>query len=226
MTDVVIFDIDGTLIDSNDAHARAWVAALAEAGHPVPFERIRPMIGMGGDRILPEVVPGLRDDAEPGKSITKRRLAIFKERELAHIEPFRGARALLEAVHGRGARVVIATSAKKAELGDLLARGDLEPLVDVASTSDDADASKPAPDVVEAALAKANVDAARAVMIGDTRYDVESAHRAHVACVGLRCGGNGPTLADADAVYDDPEELIGALGRAPFAWPSAASTAS
>jgi len=218
VTQAVLFDVDGTLIDSNDAHARAWVAALAEAGHPVPFERVRPLIGMGGDRVLPELVPGLRDDTEPGKSITRRRLEIFKERELPNIVPFRGARALLEAVRDRKARVVVATSAKKAELHDLLARGDLNALVDVASTSDDADSSKPAPDVIEAALAKANVHAADAVMIGDTKYDVESAHRAHVRCVGLRCGGNGPTLGAADAVYEDPAELAGALDRAPFAW--------
>ncbi len=226
MTTVVLFDVDGTLIDSNDAHARAWVAALAEAGRPVPFERVRPLIGMGGDRVLPELAPGLTDDTEPGKSITQRRLEIFTERELPHIRAFPGARELLNAVRARRARVVVATSAKKAELDGLLARGDLGPLVDVASTSDDAGSSKPAPDVVEAALKKAKADARDAVMVGDTKYDVEAAHRAHVACVALRCGGNAPDLADADAVYDDPAELIGALDRAPFAAPSAESTAS
>ncbi len=225
MTQAVLFDVDGTLIDSNDAHARAWVAALAEAGHPVPFERVRPLIGMGGDRMLPELVPGLRDDTEPGKSIMQRRLAIFKQRELPHIAPFPGARELLETVRARRARVVVATSAKKGELDDLLARGDLGPLVDVASTSDDAGSSKPAPDVIEAALKKARVGAREAVMVGDTQYDVESARRAHVPCVALRCGGNAPTLGAADAIYDGPRELVGALDRAPFAWSSAASTA-
>ncbi|HEY0615454.1 MAG TPA: HAD family hydrolase, partial [Candidatus Elarobacter sp.] len=138
MTNAVLFDIDGTLIDSNDAHARAWVAALAEAGHEVPFERVRPLIGMGGDRVLPALVPGLSDETEPGKTITKRRLEIFKERELAALRPTNGARGLLEAVRARGARVVMATSAKKSELDDLLAVGGFGPLVDVASTSDDA----------------------------------------------------------------------------------------
>ena len=226
MTKAVLFDIDGTLIDSNDAHARAWVAALAEAGHEVPFERVRPLIGMGGDRVLPALVPGLSDDTEPGKTITKRRLEIFKERELAGLRPTNGARELLEAVRERGARVVMATSAKKAELDDLLAVGNFGPLVDVASTSDDAEESKPAPDIVTAALKKGGVEAPDAVMVGDTKYDIEAAHKAGVACVGLLCGGNPrETLREAEAAYSDPAELAGALGRPPFAFSRAASTA-
>jgi HAD superfamily hydrolase (TIGR01509 family) len=226
VTKAVLFDVDGTLIDSNDAHARAWVAAFAEAGYSVPFERVRPLVGMGGDRLLPALVPGLSDETEPGKTIAARRGEIFNERELAGIGPTRGARELLQAVRARGARIVVATSAKKAELAGLLARGELGPLVDVASTSDDAEASKPAPDIVEAALAKAHVAAADAVLVGDTKYDIEAAHRAGVACVALRCGGNDPaTLSDAEAVYEDPAELAGALDRAPFAWSSAVSTA-
>ena len=109
--------------------------------------------------MLPALVPGTADDTEPGKTILKRRLEIFKERELHGLAPTHGARELLEAVRARGARVAIATSAKKAELDDLLARGDLGPLVDVASTSDDAKESKPDRDIVDAALRKAGVDA-------------------------------------------------------------------
>ena len=226
MTEAVLFDVDGTLIDSNDAHARAWAAAFAEAGYDVPFERVRPLIGMGGDRLLPAAVPGLADDREPGKTIAARRGAIFTERELGAIGPTRGARELLEMVRKRGARVVVATSSKRADLDALLACGDLGSLVDVASTSDDAEESKPAPDIVEAALAKAQVAAANAVLVGDTRYDIEAAHRAGVACAALRCGGNDPaTLRDADATYDDPASLSGGLDGPPFAWSRAVSTA-
>ena len=205
VTKAVLFDIDGTLIDSNDAHARAWVAALAEAGHEVPFERVRPLIGMGGDRVLPELVPGLTDDTEPGESITQRRLEIFKERELSHLRPT------------RGARIVMATSAKGAELDDLLAVGDFMPFVEDAATSDDAEESKPAPDIVSASLKKAGVAAHEAVMVGDTQYDVEASHKAGVAIVALLCGGNPrESLAGADAVYADPAELAGRLGDPPF----------
>ena len=218
MTKAVLFDVDGTLIDSNDQHARAWVAALAEAGYSIPFERVRPLIGMGGDKVLPELVPGLEEDSPQGKAIGEARKRIFKERELNTIPPTRGARELLEAVRARGARIVVATSAKKSELDGLLARGDLGPLVDVAATGDDAQDSKPDPDIIGAALEKAGVGAADAVMVGDTKYDVEAAHKAGVACVALLCGGNDPaTLDEADAVYADPAELIGALDRPPFA---------
>ncbi|HEY0381658.1 MAG TPA: HAD family hydrolase [Candidatus Elarobacter sp.] len=226
MTKAVLFDVDGTLIDSNDQHARAWVACLAEAGYTIPFERVRPLIGMGGDKVLPMLVPGLEEDSPQGKAIGEARKRIFKERELGTIPPTRGARELLEAVRARGARVVVATSAKKSELDGLLARGDLGPLVDVAATGDDAQDSKPDPDIIGAALKKAGIAAADAVMVGDTEYDVEAAHRAGVPCVALLCGGNDPaTLRGADAVYEDPAELAGALDRPPFAWSSAASTA-
>jgi HAD superfamily hydrolase (TIGR01509 family) len=219
VTEAVLFDVDGTLIDSNDQHARAWVAALAEHGHTVSFERVRPLIGMGGDKVLPELVPGLEEDSPQGKAIGEARKRIFKERELETIPPTRGARALLEAVRARGARVVVATSAKKSELEGLLARGDLGPLVDVAATGDDAQDSKPDPDIIGAALKKANVAAADAVMVGDTQYDVEAAHRAGVTCVALLCGGNDPApLRAADAVYADPAALTAALDRPPFAW--------
>jgi HAD superfamily hydrolase (TIGR01509 family) len=218
MTKAVLFDVDGTLIDSNDQHARAWVAALAEAGYPIPFERVRPLIGMGGDKILPELVPGLDEDSPQGKAIGEARKRIFKERELDTIPPTPGARELLEAVRQRGAHVVVATSAKKSELDGLLARGDLGQLVDVAATGDDAEDSKPDPDIIGAALKKAGVAANDAVMVGDTTYDVEAAHRAGVACVALLCGGNDrSSLREADAVYADPAELIGALDRPPFA---------
>ncbi len=217
VTRAVLFDIDGTLVDSNDAHARAWVDAFAQHGYTIPFERVRPLIGMGGDRVLPALVAGLSDETEPGRSIAAARGAIFKERYLAGVQPTRGARELLLAVRERGARVVIASSAKKAELDDLLARGDLGSLVDVASTSDDAEDSKPAPGIVEAALAKAKVTASDAAMVGDTTYDVEAAHRAKVPCVALLCGGNPrETLADAEAIYADPRELTGAVDRLPF----------
>jgi HAD superfamily hydrolase (TIGR01509 family) len=226
VTKAVLFDVDGTLIDSNDQHARAWVAALAEAGYTIPFERVRPLIGMGGDKVLPELVPGLEEDSPEGKAIGETRKRVFKERELDTIPPTRGARELLEAVRKRGARVVIATSAKKSELDGLLARGDLGPLVDVAATGDDAEDSKPDPDIIGAALKKAGVAAADAVMVGDTQYDVEAAHRAGVVCVALRCGGNDRgTLREADALYDDPANLTHSLDQRPFAWSSAASTA-
>jgi HAD superfamily hydrolase (TIGR01509 family) len=219
MAMTILFDVDGTLVDSNDAHARTWVSALLEAGYDVPFDRIRPLIGMGGDRLLPRVTGGLAADSEMGENIGRRRLEIFLTRELPAVSVMSGARQLLEAVRARGGRVVVATGAKRAELEKILAVGDLGPLVDLSTTSDDASKTKPAPDVVNAALAQAGVAARDAVMVGDTVYDVQAAHSAGVACVALRCGGSDSTaLRDAEAVYRDPLELTAALDRAPFAW--------
>jgi HAD superfamily hydrolase (TIGR01509 family) len=226
VTKAVLFDVDGTLVDSNDQHARAWVAALAEAGYSVPFERVRPLIGMGADKILPLLIPGLTEDSDQGRKIGEARKKIFRERELPTVRPTHGARESLEAVHARGARVVVATSAKADELDALLAQGGLQALIDLAVTGDDAEESKPDPDIVALALRKAAVEPADAVMVGDTQYDVEAAHRAGVACVALLCGGNDPaTLRAADAIYADPASLIGGLDRRPFAWSSAVSIA-
>jgi HAD superfamily hydrolase (TIGR01509 family) len=225
MTRAVLFDVDGTLVDSNDAHARAWVAAFAEAGYEIPFARVRPLIGMGGDRIIPALVAGLSEATEPGKTIAARREQVFFERELPQLAPTRGARALLEAVHAHGARNVVATSAKPEELDAILARADVRALVDVAASSGDAGSSKPAPDIVVAALHAAALEPTAAVFVGDTRYDIEAAHRAEVPCVALRCGGSDPhTLAEAEAVYDDPQKLLEALDHPPFVWSRTSAT--
>ncbi len=225
MTSTVLFDVDGTLLDSNDAHARAWVTALAEGGFDVPFERVRPLIGMGGDRMLPEIAEGISAGSDRGTWIAERRLEIFLRRELGSIRPMRGARRLLETVRARGGIVVVATGAKREELDRLLTIGDLKPLVDFSTTSDDARESKPAPDIINAALATASASEADAVMIGDTRYDVEAAHKARVVCVALRCGGSdAAALRDAEAVYAGPIELIEKIDRAPFAWASRLAT--
>jgi len=225
VTSTVLFDVDGTLVDSNDAHARAWVSALAEGGFDVPFDRIRPFIGMGGDRMLPQVAGGLSAESERGAWIAQRRLEIFLTRELPTVRPIRGARRLLETVRTRGGRVVLATSAKREELDRLLTIGNFKPLVDIATTSDDARESKPAPDIVCAALANASASERDAVMIGDTCYDIEAARKARVPCVALRCGGSDPaTLRDAVAVYAGPIELIEKIDRAPFNWANMPAT--
>src|SRR5829696_4296497 len=106
----IILDIDGTLVDSNDAHARAWVEALAEHGIQVPFEKVRRLIGMGGDKLMPRVC-GIREDSPEGKKISKRRKEIFRERYLPSLRPCRGARELLQRMHAGGLKLVVASSA-------------------------------------------------------------------------------------------------------------------
>jgi HAD superfamily hydrolase (TIGR01509 family) len=207
-----LFDIDGTLLESNDAHAHAWIDAFTEAGFGIPLERVRPLIGMGADQLIPAVKLGLSADANPGKNIAARRAQIFKRSYLRDLQPTRGARALVLLLRERGVTCVAATSAKQDELDDLLARADVADLFQLRSTSDDADTSKPAPDIVQAALAKANALPGETVLIGDTRYDIEAAARAGVTAIALRCGGsNDLRLAGAAAIYDDPAALSEAI---------------
>jgi HAD superfamily hydrolase (TIGR01509 family) len=213
----VIFDVDGTLVDSNDAHARAWVDALGEAGLAVPFERVRPLIGMGGDKLLPAAANVAADSAQ-GEAIGRRRGAIFRERHLPHLRAFDGARALVAALKERGLRLGVASSAEERDLRPLLEIAGAAALLDARTSGDDAARSKPDPDIVVAALRKLGCAAGDAIMVGDTPYDVEAARAAGVACIGLRCGGwDDRGLQGAVAVYDGPLDLLRGLEGSPLA---------
>lgn len=212
----VILDVDGTLVDSNDAHAHAWVEALAEHGIQVPFDKVRKRIGMGGDKLLPQVA-GIREDTSEGKAISKRRGAIFQERYLPALRPTPGARELLQHLRAQGLKLVVASSAKRDELQGLLKVCGADDLTDDQTSSDDAERSKPDPDIVHAALKEAGLPPHEAVMLGDTPYDVESAGRAQVAVIAFRCGGwSDAELAGAVAVYQDPADLLAHYDASPL----------
>jgi HAD superfamily hydrolase (TIGR01509 family) len=213
----IILDVDGTLVLSNDAHARAWVDAFAEHGYEVPFDRVRSLIGMGGDKLIPAVAPGLNEENEPGKAIAERRASIFSERYAASLEPAPGARALVERLRRDGLRVVIASSARSEELDTLLAAAGVAGLIEDATTSSDAEESKPAPDIVDAALGKLGLPADEVVMLGDTPYDIESAAGCGVSVIALRCGGfPDDQLRGALAIYDDPADLLARYDESPL----------
>jgi HAD superfamily hydrolase (TIGR01509 family) len=211
-----LLDIDGTLIDSNDAHARAWVAALAAHGYVVPFEQVRPLIGMGGDKLLPELT-GLDPGSGEAKRMAETRSEIFLERELPTLRPTPGARDLLEHMKGRGLELVVATSAREDEVRALLEQAGVADLIEAASSADDAERSKPDPDIVQAALHKVRRPASHAVMIGDTPYDVEAATRARVPVIALRSGGwDDDALTGATAIYDHPADLLEHYDESPL----------
>ncbi len=213
----VILDVDGTLVDSNDAHTRAWVEALAEHGLQVPFDKVRKLIGMGGDKLLPRVT-GIREDTPEGEAISKRRGEIFQERYLPTLRPTPGARELLRHLRGQGLKLVVASSAKREELQGLLKVCGADDLIDDQTSSDDAERSKPDPDIVHAALKDAGFPPQEVVMLGDTPYDVESAGRAQVAVIAFRCGGwSDAELAGAVAVYQDPADLLAHYDASPLA---------
>ena len=213
----VIFDIDGTLIDSNDAHAHAWVQALAENGFQVEFARVRRMIGMGGDKLLPQVT-GLQKDKPKGKQITERRAQIFKQYYLPMVQPFLHTKELLSRMLDDGLKLIIATSAQPEELNGMLKVAHIEEFFQEAANAEDAPKSKPDPDVVQAALQKSGLQADQAVMLGDTPYDVEGATRAGVKIIAVRSGGwQDADLKNAIAIYNDPADLLNNYDTSPIA---------
>lgn len=214
----VILDIDGTLVDSNDAHAHAWVQALAEAGYHVDFAQVRPLIGMGGDKVLPEVA-GVQKDSQQGQQISKRRKALFLAEYLPHLHAFPQAWQLLQQLHGQGFTLAIATSAEPDELQGLLKviHPHATDLFAEETSARDASHSKPDPDVIHAALQKLDMPAAQTIMLGDTAYDIEAAAQAGVKTIAFRCGGwSDRDLQGSRAIYDGPADLLTHYQQSPL----------
>ena len=204
----LLFDLDGTLIDSNEAHAEAWAQAMREHGVDAPPAEIRRLIGMGGDRILPAVAH-VSEDSDRGRAITRRKKDLFSER-LPALEPTRGARGLMQFLRDREIEVVIATSAEDGEMSALLRRAGVDDLFPERASKNDAAASKPDPDIVHAALQRAGARPKHTALVGDTPYDIEAAERAGLDAIALRCGGYwaDDSLRGAIAIFDDPEALL------------------
>jgi HAD superfamily hydrolase (TIGR01509 family) len=222
----VLFDIDGTLVDSNFLHVHAWTRAFADAGHPVDAWRTHRAIGMGSSQLLGEL---LGDDADRlGEQVKQGHTDRYAE--LAPLlRAFDGARQLVRAVSDRGAVVVLATSAPPEELERLLAVLDLDDTLDAITGDEDVEQAKPEPELVQTALRKAGCSAERSVFVGDSRWDVVAAERAGVPCVGLLSGGTSAaelTEAGAVAVYDDVAALLADLDASPLAVTWRGSTTS
>ncbi len=213
----VILDVDGTLVDSNDAHAHAWVEALAEAGIDVEYEKVRRLIGMGGDKLLPEIA-GIEEDSLLGKKIGESRSKIFKTKYLPHLKPFPRVKELLARMKDDGLRLVVASSAKEDELKELLKIAGATEFIEEKTSSSDADNSKPDPDIVHAALADLGLPRDEVIMIGDTPYDVEAAARAGIKTIALRSGGwSDEEFRSAVAIYDDAADLLARYDSSPLA---------
>jgi HAD superfamily hydrolase (TIGR01509 family) len=208
----VIFDIDGTLVDSNDAHAQSWVDTFAEAGYDVQFEAVRPLIGVGADKLLPKTI-GIRHDSQEGKKLSERRSEIFRKKYLPNLRPLEGSRALVLRVRSEGLKAIVATSAKDEELKGLLEAAEVADLMEEKATASDAKRSKPDPDIVEAAIEESGISPQNLVMIGDTPYDIEAASKAKVRTIAFRSGGwTDETLAGAVEIFDGPADLLAHYG--------------
>ncbi|OKH26428.1 HAD family hydrolase [Chroogloeocystis siderophila] len=209
MVQAVILDVDGTLVLSNDAHAQSWVDAFTEYGYHISFEQVRPLIGMGGDQVIPRMVPGLNKEEGDGKKISERRKELIIEKYGPKLEAAPGARELVQRMKQQGIKLIIASSATSQELEVLLKAAKVDDLLDEATTSSDAEASKPEPDIVEAALRKLEMQPDAILMLGDTPYDIQAASAAGVSVIALRCGGfEDPQLEGAKAIYDHPADLL------------------
>jgi HAD superfamily hydrolase (TIGR01509 family) len=214
----VLLDVDGTLLDSNEAHARAWLDAFADSHLPaIPFSTVRERIGKGGDKLLAETV-GIDDESPEGKRINESRRTFFAKKYLPTLRPFPQARDFVERLRREGLKRVVATSASREELHALLDATGIRDLIEEEATSSDAKASKPDPDIVQAAIERAQLPAAELVMIGDTPFDIEAATKAGVPSIALRSGGwRDAELAGALAIYDDVADLLAHYDASPLA---------
>jgi HAD superfamily hydrolase (TIGR01509 family) len=216
----VIFDLDGTLVDSNDFHVQAWDLAFRHFGKHFPNEELRKQIGKGSDQYLPEFL--MPDELKKmGKKIDEYRSALFQKEFLPRVKPFPKVRELFQRIKRDGRRIALATSGRKDEAKTYTDIARITDLVDCLTTSDDAENSKPASDVFEAALAQLKKPASAAIAVGDTRFDVEAANRIGVKTIGVLCGraADEQTLREtgAIAVYKGPADLLANYDGSPLA---------
>ncbi|MDT7605038.1 MAG: hypothetical protein QOF61_3035 [Acidobacteriota bacterium] len=226
MSQAVIFDIDGTLVDSVDLHARAWQEAFRKFGREVEFERVRHQIGKGGDQLLPVFFS--KEELEKfGKEMEEYRGDLFKRAYMPHVKPFPQVRELFERIRRDGKRIALASSAKEDELKIYKDLANITDLVEEEASKDDAAKSKPHPDIFAAALARlGDVKASDAVVIGDTPYDAEAARKINLKTVGVLCGGFPEAelrAAGCVAIFRDPADILARYEQTPLSRSWAAS---
>lgn len=219
MIKAVIFDIDGTLVDSVDFHAEAWQRAFEHFGKKIPYAEVRRQIGKGGDQLMPVFLSEEELD-EFGKELEKWRGELFKREYLPRVRGFPKVRELFRRVHDDGKRPALASSAKGDELEAYKKIAHVEDLVEEETSKDDAERSKPHPDIFEAALEKlGDLKPEEAVVVGDTPYDAEAAGKLGLKTVGVLCGGfpeAGLRAAGCVAIYRDPADLLARYGESPL----------
>jgi HAD superfamily hydrolase (TIGR01549 family) len=218
MTQAIIFDMDGTLLDSVDLNALSWHQAFKTFGYAVSFEQARSQIGKGGDHLLPTFLSE-EEIADHGDAIEAWRADYFRTHYLACLRPFSAVPDLLQRLRASGLKIAVASSAKQDELDKYLDMVGIRDLVDVTTCSEDAESSKPSPDIFQSALQKLGVAPDRAIAVGDTPYDAQAAAKAGMRSIGVLCGGfSEQSLLDAGccAVYPGPAALLACLDTSPI----------
>ena len=218
MIRAVIFDVDGTLVNSVDLHAEAWREAFLKFGKDIEFQAIRSQIGKGGDQLLP--VFWTKEELEKiEEPLTKYRSELFKSKYLPRVTGFPGVRELFEKLLNDGRKVALASSAKGDELQSYKKIARIDDLVKTETSTDDAEKSKPHPDIFEAALEKLkHPSTGECIVIGDTPYDMEAARKAGLSTIAVRTGGfPDDSLKGAVAIYDSPADLLANFDTSPLA---------
>ena len=227
MIKAVIFDIDGTLVDSVDMHAEAWQRTFRQYGREVAFRDVRHQIGKGGDQLMPVFFERAQLD-EFGEEMEKYRGDLYKREYLPRVRAFPQVRELFERLRADKKRIALASSAKEDELGTYKKVARIEDLVEAQTSADDAEKSKPHPDIFEAALAQLDgIDTRQVIVVGDTPYDAEAAAKANLRTIGLLCGGfPEEELRDAGCIriYRDPADLLAHYDESPLAKDEVASS--
>jgi HAD superfamily hydrolase (TIGR01509 family) len=220
MLSAVVFDVDGTLVDSVDLHARAWREAFRHYGYDFKFAEIRHQIGKGSDKLIPHFLPQ-KEVRHIGKELDRYRSELWKTKYLNKVKPFPKVRQLFKRIRKDGKRIVLASSAKGDELETYKKIANIEDLVEKETSSDDVESSKPDPDIIHAALRKlGNPDPSEVIMVGDTPYDTEAANKAGVATIGVLSGGfpqKELRAAGCVAIYDDVADLLEHYEESPLA---------
>jgi HAD superfamily hydrolase (TIGR01509 family) len=213
-----LFDVDGTLVDTNDLHTAAWREVFVRYGHDFPLQTIREQIGKGGDNLIPTLIPGISDALQEEMDLARGEL--FKRDYLPRGVPFPGVRDLFERLVADGVKIVLASSSSGPEVDYHLNLIGCSDLVSAVTTKDDVENSKPCPDIFAAALAKvAPIPAKDAVVIGDTPWDMKAALKVGVRTIAFRCGGfPDVSLRESGAgfLYNDARDLLARYDQSPF----------
>jgi len=218
--EAIIFDLDGTIVDSNELHVAAWDEAFRHFGKHFSIDELRRQIGKGSDQYLPEFLSP--DELRKlGKPIDEYRSALFRKKYLPQVKPFPKVRSLFERIRANGKRIALATSSHQDEVKTYTKLANIDGLFHCQTTADDADESKPAPDVFRAALSKLKISANRAITVGDTQFDVEAGKKIGLQTIGVLCGraADEETFrkAGAIAVFKDLADLLTNYDTSPLA---------
>jgi len=206
----VIFDVDGTLVDSVDLHAEAWRQAFAKYGKNINFQAARDQIGKGGNELMPHFF-GKKELEQFGSEMKEFRAKLFKDKFIDKVKPFPEVRELLLRIKKEGKKIAVGSSAHKDELEHYLKIADIKDLVDITTSADDIERAKPHPDVFQFILRKLDLLPGDTIVVGDSPYDAEAAGKAQIQTIGVRCGGfDENTLYEAGviAIYDSPADIL------------------